>query len=277
MKLFISCDMEGISGVSVTRQCRPDDSEYQRMRKVYTAEVNAAVKAAFAAGAQKVTVADGHGPMTNLLVEEMDERVEVVAGITRPLCQMQGIEDGYDACAFIGYHAAEGNSPGVLNHSVLGAIVNQIRLNGQPIGETGLNATLAGYFSVPVVVVSGDDVLVAEARQWVPDVLGVPVKKAITRYSAQVQTPKSAQEKIAAAITDALQNLDQFHAVQVPEQTTFQVDFKASISAEMASLFPCVKHVGGKTIEVSASSYLAAYRLLWGSLIMGYATHTPIM
>jgi len=268
MKVYISVDMEGISGVASGRQLR--DTEYGRFRKIMTQDVNAAIKGACEAGADDILVNDAHGNMCNILVEDLDPRARLISGSTKHLLQMEGIDAGFDAAMFVGYHAREGSPDGIINHTIMGGAVTEIRLNGRAIGETGINAAVAGAFGVPVVLVTGDDVVCAEAVEFLINPGTVEVKKAHDRFTANLIVPSKAQEMITCGATKALGRIGEVKPFNVGA-ATFEVDLKTTNMANMACLFPCVRRLGTKTVQVSAENAAAAYKQLWGVLVLAYA------
>src|SRR2546426_7367581 len=149
MRVYISVDMEGIAGVVHESQTDPTTpalaAEYARFRRFMNAEANAAVEGALAAGATRVLVNDSHWFMRNLLAEELHQTAELVSGDPKPRSMMQGIDQqgGFDAALFIGYHARAGTRNAILDHTYADRI-HDVRLNGKPVGELGLNAALAG-------------------------------------------------------------------------------------------------------------------------------------
>lgn len=196
MKIYISADMEGISGVAANMQLKKE-SEYQRFRRLMTADVNAAIKGAFAGGATEVVVCDGHGNMSNILIEELDPRAQLISGNNRVMCQMEGIDDSFAGVFFVGYHGREGGSErGVINHTLSGGSVAEIRINGQPVGEAEMNAGVAGFHRVPVLLVTGDDVVVEEVRRFAPGVHTAVVKVGVDRLAARLLPLKEARQMI---------------------------------------------------------------------------------
>src|SRR5256884_715772 len=171
MRVYISVDMEGIAGVVHESQTDPTTpafaAEYGRFRRLMTAEANAAVEGALAAGATRVLVNDSHWFMRNLLAEELPQAAELVSGDPKPRSMVQGIDGagggGFDAALFIGYHARAGTRHAILDHTYADRI-HEVRLNGKAVGELGLNAGLAGGPAVPLALVSGDPPLPAEAK-----------------------------------------------------------------------------------------------------------------
>src|SRR6266513_280779 len=158
MRVYISVDMEGIAGVVHESQTDPTTpafaAEYGRFRRLMTAEANAAVEGALAAGATRVLVNDSHWFMRNLLAEELHQAAELVSGDPKPRSMVQGIDAGFDAALFIGYHARAGTRNAILDHTYADRI-HDVRLNGKSVGELGLNAGVAGVHGVPIALVSG--------------------------------------------------------------------------------------------------------------------------
>lgn len=274
MRVYISVDMEGITGVAVSKHVTPGEKEYERFRRLMTQEANAAIEGALAAGATEVVVSDGHGPMTNLLVEELHEAARLLSGSNKLLGQLEGIDRGWDAAFFVGYHQREGGGDGILNHTLLGRIVYEVRLNGEAVDEAAINAGLAGAFGVPVALVTGDAAVCAEAERRLPGVVTVPVKEAIDRVVGLSLTPARAHALIRERAAQALHAVRQgtIAPYRVPAPVVFEVDFKRTPPARMATLFPGVQRRGPRTIAVTDVDYVKAFKLFWGCLIVGMAT-----
>ncbi len=168
MRVYISADMEGVAGITRWEQVEASGgTEYERCRQLMTAEVNTAVEAALKSGASIVAVNDAHHSMCNLLVEKLHPRVQLISGSPKKIGMMDGIHRGFTAACLLGYHA-RARSHGVLAHTC-SQLVHRLQVNGREMGELGLNALLAGYYGVPVVMVSGDQLLAAEARDLLTD------------------------------------------------------------------------------------------------------------
>ena len=185
LKVFISADMEGIAGVVNSDQTSSSGNDYNLARRWMTEEVNAAIRGALEAGATEIVVNDSHGSMRNIIVSELSPAARLITGSPKPLSMMQGIDDSFDAVIFIGYHAHAGTKDGVLDHTYSGSRIASIRVNGMELGETGLNALIAGWYGVPVVLVAGDSTVCSQAQEKLGKELEVaPVKEAVGRYSA---------------------------------------------------------------------------------------------
>src|SRR5207249_11192270 len=240
MRVYISVDMEGIAGVVHESQTDPTTpafaAEYGRFRRLMTAEANAAVEGALAAGATRVLVNDSHWFMRNLLAEELHQAAELVSGDPKPRSMVQDIDGGFDAALFVGYHARAGTRNAILDHTYADRIY-EVRLNGKPVGELGINAAFAGVCGVPVALVSGDSALAAEAKDLLGDgVSTVIVKQAVSRHAARSVAPAVACRMIR---DEATRTLKRKHAPFVlPAPIALEVDFAQTIHADMAALCP---------------------------------------
>ncbi len=279
MRIYLSVDMEGITGVAVGKHVRPGEKEYDRFRKLMTQDANAAIEGALAGGATDIVVSDGHGPMTNVLIEELHPSARLMSGSNKILGQMEGIDKGFGAAFFVGYHQREGGGDGILNHTLLGRIVYEVRVNGDAVDEAAINAGLAGAFNVPVALVTGDSAVCADAQNRLPSVTVAPVKEALDRVLGLSLTPERAhaliRDRAKAAIEAVRAGRVQPYRVKTP--VTFEVDFKRTTCAHMNTLFPGIERRGPRTIAVTDSDYVRAFKLFWGSLIVGMAVEEGLL
>jgi len=269
VKVFISADIEGITGVSGAAQLRGPD--YARMRRLMTQDVNAAVAGAYLGGAKEVVINDGHGDGTNILIEELDSRARLISGCNMPLSQMGGIDDTFSVVLFVGHHAMEGTHDGVVNHIYLGRTVNKLLLNGKPVGEMGANGAIAGHFGVPIGMESGDDKAVAEALALFPDIETVTTMIGMDRFVANSLTPAVTQKAIKEAAERAVRRAPDLKPFKVSLPATFEVEFKTTAETTYATLFPSVTRVGPKTVSVTAGNVVTAFKMLWGTFELGRA------
>lgn len=263
MKLLMACDMEGITGVVSFDHTDPHHPEYQRFRRMMTRDVNAAVRGAVEAGADEILVTDGHWNNTNILIEELDARAKLNCGSPSRYSMVEGIDSGVDAVFFIGYHARMGTEKAILDHTWSSSRVKNLWLNDQVIGETGLNAAVCGAFGVPVVMLSGDQAVCAEARQWIPGIETVQVKRALGRHSAECLSPEVAHQLIQQGAKKALERFKSGQAsapfkVATPVQLT--LEFIYSDMADRASLMPGVSRIDGSKVAFSSPSMPEAYQ-----------------
>lgn len=272
MRVFISVDMEGVAGVVHVDQTRVNGQDFMRGRELMTLEANAAALGAFDAGASEVVINDSHGDMRNLLWEKLDPRVRFILGSLKPLSMCQGLDDGrFDAAMFIGYHAGMGARAAILDHTYSGAVVAQVRINGRVLNETGLNALVAGQYSTPVVLVTGDDACCREAREQLGEVETVPVKWAITRYSAKSLHPAEAQRQIREAASRALRNRSRFKPFTLPAPLQLEVQFLNAGNADNAAEMPGAVRVNPVTVGFTGSSATEVFRALMSMLELANA------
>ncbi|MFY4719436.1 M55 family metallopeptidase [Streptomyces sp. LaBMicrA B280] len=203
MRVYVSADMEGITGLVDADDVQPGGRDYERGRSMMAEDVNAAVRGALAAGAHEVLVNDAHGPMRNLRPDDLHPRARLVRGKPKQMIMLEGLTGEYDAMVCVGYHARAG-APGVLSHSFMGHEIEDIWLDGRPTGEIGLAHATAAALGVPVAALTGDDAACAEMTQWDPSVAAVPVKYAHDRFAAELRPAVEARTAIEAAVAAAL-------------------------------------------------------------------------
>ncbi len=266
MRVHVSIDMEGVAGVAVAADTTPGTAHYEYCRTLMTAECNAVVGGCFEAGATEVVVNDSHGDMTNLLQSELDPRARVVRGWTKPFGMMQGLDARIAATMFIGYHAAAGHADGVLNHTMSTRDILGVYLNTEPAGELRINAAMAGWLRVPVVLASGDDVLCEEAGSCLGDVETVEVKRAIDRSAASSLHPLKAQELLRDGARRALSHLRDARPYRIEMPATLRVEWSCTSIAALCENVPGVKRVSSREVQYASDDYSELYRLF---LVLG--------
>jgi D-amino peptidase len=262
LKVFISADMEGITGVVQPAQLGPAGFEYGRAREWMTAEVNAAIEGARAAGATDFVIADSHGNGQNLLLDQLPANVQVVRGFPRPLSMMQGIDASFGAAIFIGYHASEMTIDAVRGHTFSSAKLLGVSLNGTEVSEGIYNAAIAGHFGVPVVFVSGDTKAVAQMKTAVPSVEGAVVKEPLGYHSALTLTPARGQAMIRDGVRAGLARRAAIKPYTIASPITLDVGFKLTLDAERASYIPGLTRTGAHTVRGTLPDMLTLVRLV---------------
>ncbi len=261
MKILISADMEGITGVTTWDQVTPSHAEYPRFRKLMTQDVNAAIRGAYEAGADEVIVADGHASGTNILIEELDPRAKLNSGSPSPLSMMQGIDESVDGVIFIGYHARNGSPTAILDHTWSPKTVANVWLHDILTGEYGLNAAAAGHFGVPVIMVSGDQAACTQVMELLGDVETAVVKQASARFAAECLAPQITYEMICSSAQHAVERLaeggmpDPF-VLDTP--ITVTVEFVSSDMADRATRMPFTKREG-RRVSLTVKDMESAY------------------
>ena len=274
MRVYLSVDMEGVAGVVHEDQTDPIDprhaGEYNRMRRLMTAEANAAVEGALAAGAERVLVNDSHWRMMNILAEELHPSAELMSGNPKALSMVEGVAEGFDAALFVGYHARAGARHAIIDHTYTSR-VHEARLNGRPVGELAINAAMAGVYGVPVALVSGDQALAAEARELLGEAVEtVVVKHAVGRFAARSVAPSVACRLIREGARAALGR--RHEPFRLPAPIRLEVDFALTQMADMAELAPGSQRLSGRTVAFSHDDYrevFRAWRALYNLAAMG--------
>lgn len=262
LKIYLSVDMEGIWGVVHGNQCSSDSPEYQVARKWMVEDVNAVVQGLFEGGATEVVVNDSHGSMRNIIASELDPRAELISGSPKPLSMMEGIEAGVQACIFVGYHSRAGSRPAILDHTISGAAIYAIKINGIEMPELGINAAIAGYFKVPVIMLTGDTETCRQAQELLGrELIIVPVKEAVNRFAAR----NFAREKVLVDLREgakkALAALSSFKPYELKPPYQFEIDFHQSNQAELGALIPGVKRPSARTLTFTTQDYLEGFKL----------------
>lgn len=263
LRVFISVDMEGISGIVHGDQTTPGTVEYAAGRKWMAEDVNAAVEGALEAGATEVVVNDSHGSMRNIDPDDLHPRAILISGSPKPLSMMQGIDASFAACLLIGYHAKAGTEDAILDHTISGSVVRAVRVNGAELPELGLNAAIAGYYGVPVVLVSGDTAVCRQTGEILgKDVITVAVKEAYGRLAAKLVPMGEARRLIKAGVKDALGKLGRVKPFKIAPPYNFELEYHVSAQADMGAMIPGTKRIDARTLAFTAADYLEGFRTL---------------
>jgi D-amino peptidase len=268
MRVHVISDIEGVSGVVKSEQGDGGESLFEEARRLYTEEINAAVRGAFAGGATEVVVMDCHGAgkgwtFNSLLPEALDPRCEWV--VQNEWTEYTGfLEEGCDAALFIGMHARAGIAEGVLNHTISGSEIYELRFNGTAVGETGINAALCGAFGCPVLLVSGDQAVCEEARELLGENLTtVAVKQGLGRSSARNIAPQRAREMIEEGAQRALADLSAVPPYDPGHPCEIEVLLMGSHATEPYRHRPDVEIPDGRRLITRADDWLTAWRQFW--------------
>jgi D-amino peptidase len=269
LKIYISADMEGVVGVVTDQQLGPGGFEYERFRGFMTAEVNACIEAAREAGATEILVSDSHGNGQNLLIERLPEDVMVVRSWPRPLGMMDGIDASFDGAILLGYHSSTANERGVRAHTFSSANVTSVRINGASMSEASVSAAIAGHFGVPVIMVSGDNIAVAETQVIVGDVEGAVVKWARGFHSAQTLTPEAAYDVIRERTRAAIRRIGEFEPYVLDAPLRLELGLKHYRPVELLAYLPGVERVSSHTVGFVGEDITEISRFL--SIALGYS------
>ncbi len=258
VKVYISADLEGVAGVVDNTQASPTGRDYALGRRLMIAEVNAAIAAAFEAGASEVIVNDSHWDQTNLEPDKLDPRARLITGAPKPYGMMQGLDDSFAAVMFIGYHPRGSTADGVLDHTYSSEL-KVVRLNGQEVGEYGLNAALAGHYGVPVIFISGDRAATEQAKEFIPGVEVAAVKQGIGRTAALTLPPEVARQLIADGVKRAMARRSEIKPVSLRSPITLEIELSNTRQADSCMMVPGMKRVSGRTVSYTAADMAVIY------------------
>jgi D-amino peptidase len=259
-KVFISADMEGISGISGSDQLSATGAEYGRSRKMMADDVNAAIRGARAGGATSIVVNDSHGSMRNLRLEDLEAGVHLISHSFKRSGMMEGLDESFDAAIFVGYHAKAGHPGGLFAHTGSG-VVRDVRVNGQSLGEGGLNTTVAAWYGVPVALVTGDDVAVKQVAEAATTAKLVAVKRAINPRAVELRPFKQVHEEIERAAADGVRSAVKFAPRRAPNYKV-EVQFNDVAIPEVAANLPGMERPAADTIAFTTDTMPKAYTLI---------------
>ncbi|MBA0051190.1 peptidase M55 [Streptomyces sp. AJS327] len=258
MRIYISADMEGVTGLVDAADVQPGGRDYERGRLMMAEDVNAAVRGALAAGATEIVVNDAHGPMRNLLPEHLHPAARLLRGRPKPMGMLEGLAPEHDAMVCVGYHSRAGTL-GLLSHSFMGHEIEDIWLGGRPVGEIGLAQATAAALGVPLAALTGDDHACAETMAWDDGVTTVAVKYAHDRFAAELRPPEEARRKIEEAVGAAL-SAPARTCSPVPSPSALTVRWQSASVAAMLLGIPQVTSLDSRTVRAEGD-LPALYRL----------------
>ncbi|MGB9741245.1 MAG: M55 family metallopeptidase [Candidatus Bathyarchaeia archaeon] len=262
MKAFVSVDLEGMPYIVIPAHLNLKGSLYDEARKIATKVTMIVADELHKNGFNEIVIADSHGPMVNLLVEDLPEYVEIVRGYPRPLSMISGI-DGCDAAVFLGYHAKFGTGKSTFDHTFSGGSIRKIEVNGVEASEFLLNAYAAGEFQVPVILVAGDAQLLEDIKKYAPWIETVELKRSLSRVSAKspsmVKIERELRESIKRTSLDFKPHTAS-NLLVAKQPVNMRVTFLATHFADVAELLPSVKRINGLCVEYSAKSMIEAYK-----------------
>ncbi len=243
LKVFISVDMEGISGLVNSEETGSSGADYGYFRRIMSQDANAAVLGAFDAGATEVVVRDSHGSARNILPDLLDPRALLIRDWSGgPKMMMEGIDDSFDAVVFIGYHARAGTADAIIDHTSTGNVVD-FAINGRSLPEAGYNALMAGHYGVPVVFVAGDQAICDQVTELFGEVATFATKRGIGAASLGLH-PEAAQEGIRAGVAEAVRNRGRYQPFTMTRPYTLVLKLKSEASVYDGSFFPGAKRTG---------------------------------
>lgn len=263
MKLFLSTDFEGTSGIVAWEQIIEGNAEYEQGRRLLTNEVNAVIAGAMQAGAEEFVVNDSHHAMRNLHPQDLIGSATLITGKHKPLYMMEGLDGSFDGVCFVSYHGSIGAEHAVLSHTYNPGAIWEVRIDGKVVGESGINALVAAHYGVPIIFVSGDEATAQEAEMIAPDAEKVVVKQSLGRFAAAHLHPTVACSLLETGATQAVRNLSagKMHSPRFPAPVTLEVTFLVADMAEMAQWVRGVERVNARTVKMVSDQYLDLYKI----------------
>jgi len=276
MKVYISTDFEGVSGIVAWDQIIGSGPERPHAAELLLRETNAAIEGAASAGATEFTVNDAHSVMRNLDHSRLSGRASYNSGRFKPLYMMQGLDETYDAVFLIGYHGSAG-AASILSHTYSPQVVWEARLNGRVVGESGINALVAQHYGVPIVLVTGDQLTIEEARPFNPALHSVVTKFSVGRLAAENLHPDNVCEQLRdaakLAIKDRKGNKTPICHIETP--ATLEIVFLVEDMAETATWIEGVRRTGPRTAAFTDTNLLALYRRFVAVLYLARSVVDP--
>jgi D-amino peptidase len=254
--------MEGVAGVCAWPQvdARTPHPEYQIYRRYYTNEVVAAIEGARNAGVREVLVNDSHGPMRNLLLEELPSHVRVVFGNRKPFSMVQDADGGFGGAFFIGYHGGAGEADAVLCHTYTPSVIYEVRVNGLRCSEATLNAALLGSYGVPVLLATGDRTTVTGLQEQMPWVRGAIVKDSIGNFAAHSMVPAAACRAIQREAEAAVANADEAQLFCFDAPIALDVQLVTAAQAQLVATIPQFERTGSRSIRFTHDNYAVVFK-----------------
>jgi D-amino peptidase len=275
MKLYISVDMEGIGGVVGSWQVRKDPGALADVQRRATGEVNAAIAGALEAGATTIYVNENHSGR-DLILEEVHPAAQVLVGKPKPLMTLDDIDESFAAVFLIGIHARAGSERAVMDHTWGAKTLQELRVNGTPIGEIGLNALLAGEYGVPVTLCTGDDKAMAEAQQLLGDVETVVVKTGLDRYAARCRHRTVVEAEIRQNAERALLHSKRYRPFSLGRPVVIEIDWTTSVFAEWTSQIPTSERTGPRTVRWACANFVSAMRIFNVANLVAWQLEDPM-
>lgn len=250
MKIFISVDIEGITGVTAWSETELLNEDYKQFAEQMTKETVAVCEGAIAMGAKEIFVKDAHDSARNIDITKLPKCVKLSRGWTNtPDSMMAGLDETFDAAICIGYHSGAGFDGNPLSHTMnLGN--NYMKINGENVSEFTINSYIAAKYGVPVVFLSGDKMLCDKAKEFNPGIETVAVKEGVGGATISIN-PDYACELIREGVKNGLKRISSCK-IKIPERFDVEINYKEHKEAKRASFYPGVTQIGANTIAFTS-------------------------
>ena len=262
MKIWISCDMEGVAGIVDWDQCRPGSPGYALGCDLLQDEVNAAIEGAVSAGATEIVVNDSHSRMANLDPRKIAGGASYLSGRHKPMYMVEGLDDSFDAVFLVGYHGSVSGRPSTLSHTYNPEVFAGVRLNGDYVGESGINALPMAHHGTPVAFVSGDRVTADETAPFAPDAVNVITKESITRMAALNLHPDASCRLIRAGAEEAVRRVAAggVRPPAIGKPAKLDMEFQTADMADVATWARDTERTGERTARIAGDDLRCVYR-----------------
>lgn len=259
-RVIVVVDMEGAAGIGHVKECFPWYPEYHKHGVVQLAgDVNATVRGLRTGGIEDIVVCDWHYTGQNLSESKLEPHAKLVeVGLDKDLKKFLG--GGYDGAVLLCFHAMAGTPNGFVSHTMIPFL--RVRVNGQPVGEAALIGWLCGTYDVPTVMVTGDEVSIQQAEEFLPGVSVVAVKKAKNREVAQCFPTEEVRQRIEETAMATAQRLGQYQIHRAQEPVLMEVAFRTPDEADLAAAIPKAKKTSPRVVAYKSEKYLEAYKFL---------------
>lgn len=259
MKVFISADIEGITGVTHWNETELGHAEYQAAREQMTAEVAAACQGALQAGANEIWIKDSHDTGRNLLPAKLPRQARLIRGWSgHPTMMLQELDSTFQAVLLVGYHAGAGSGSSPLEHTMSGS-VTAVTINGQNLSEFMIDQYNCAYYGVPLVFVSGDQGLCQAVKLLNPHIETVSVKEGRGDSTINLH-PQVAVERIQEGAARALQSDLQQCLFALPERFSVEVTYREQAKAYQFGYFPGARQSGPRAVQFESADYFEVLR-----------------
>ncbi len=263
MRAYISVDFEGLPHIVAYSQLLPKGKLFNEARSIVTNIVKHTCEILYREGVKEIVVADSHGYMINIDPELMPEYVRLIRGVIRPVSMMIGVEE-CDFAIFLGYHAGAGTVRGVLDHTLSMTSIYKLKINGIEASEYFLNALIAGYYNVPLILVAGDECLRSEVYKYTPWVEFVPFKRGLSRLAAISCSIERIMKDLECSIMRALERYrrGETKPLKLDNEIVMEVSFRTTEFADIAENAPNAERLDGYTVRYTCNNIVQAYKLL---------------
>ncbi|HWB73426.1 MAG TPA: M55 family metallopeptidase [Nannocystaceae bacterium] len=271
MRVYISVDMEGVAGIVHGDQTRRGTGEFASACELMTKEANAAALGAFEAGATEVLINDSHGDMRNLVLDQLDPRVQVLTGALKPYSMAEGLtgRERFDLALFVGYHGGAGTSAAILDHTYRGIVVYDVRIDGRTMNEASLNALVAGTAGTPVALVTGDASTCAQCRELLGDIETVEVKWALGRVAARSLHPVRARELIREAAKRVVSQPQRFRPYTLALPMVLELELMNTAITDAVAIIPGLQRTGARSVRYECADVDTMFRALMTIVRLG--------